>query len=958
MSDVGAWVADELPWKVNKPIVRIEKACYRQSPGPKAAALGSTVYVGPKLERMEWQGVERLDDVWDEQMARWSIDNGRTWTAWAKMQPSSNVSYAGITVWEGSVCRAYDPAAERLVDLWLRQIQLDGRYNCFTYYRTSQDFGRTWTEPKQLCYEAGDPFDPEQPLKPSFLTKNQGYPANSLLPMRDGSLVAFVCHANAPHDAENERRAWRLASLCFVGRWDAGIEDYQWRAGRRVEISGDLTTRGLMEPEPAQLTDGRVLVVWRGSDTPQTPGRKWYAVSHDGGLTLSDVREWKYDDGSAFYSPSSYHRMFRHTVTNKLYWVGNICANPPSGNSPRYPLVIAEVDETIPALKKKTVSVVDDRQADQPAAIQFSNFSFLEDRETHRIEMQLTTYGQDSASVYTADNWKYFVTLLDDIDLGGVTERHEMIPMRDGQRLSAYLYFPVGDGPWPVLFEQRYADLRGAGTRQAAAKLAQAGFVVALVNFRGTYQSEGTWVGYRALGWGALQDGYDTCEWLATRSWCTGKVGTFGSSQGGYAQNFLAVAAAPHLTCQYMVDTGLSLFHEGYRIGGTTRPERFKRIGDVCRDRGDNRALMAEWFRHPHYDDYWRQEDCSLHFDRMDVPCCTIGSWYDFMNQGSIASFIGRQHHGGPNSRGRQQLIVGPWLHGRLNKGNHVGQLVYPENAAWPEYEHMVRWFNHYLKGEDNGIEADPPVRYYVMGAVGEPQSTGSVWRTASDWPPTVTTTPLYLHAAGGLAVAAPEIESSSTSFCSDPLHPMTIPGTSFPGAQDARSFEQQPEVRTFTTEPLTEPIEWTGRVRAELLVSSTARDTDFIVRVSDVYPDGRSILIIDYPWRARYRDGFDHEVLLEPGKITKLSFHVGWLSQLFAVGHRIRITIASTGAPLYEPNPQTGEPLTMEFTEAAVIATNTIHHGRQHASRILAPVVTSAPAGEGVRGRTATVTP
>jgi|GEM_PF-4879700 len=128
----------------------------------------------------------------------------------------------------------------------------------------------------------------------------------------------------------------------------------------------------------------------------------------------------------------------------------------------------------------------------------------------------------------------------DEPDLGSVAERHVMIPMRDGAKLSAYLYFPKGDERRPVLFEQRYADLRGAGTRKAAAQLAERGFVVALVNFRGTHLSEGTWVGYRALGWGELQDGYDACEWLAAQPWSSGKVGSFGSSQGGYAQNCAA----------------------------------------------------------------------------------------------------------------------------------------------------------------------------------------------------------------------------------------------------------------------------------------------------------------------------------------------------------------------------------------------------------------------------------
>jgi hypothetical protein len=527
----------------------------------------------------------------------------------------------------------------------------------------------------------------------------------------------------------------------------------------------------------------------------------------------------------------------------------------------------------------------------------------------------------------------------DDIDLGKVEERHVMIPMRDGKRLSAYLYFPSGDERFPAVFEQRYGSLRGKTTRQAAAELAEGGFVVALVNFRGTHLSEGTWVGYRALQWGELEDGYDTCEWLAAQEWCTGKIGTFGSSQGGYAQNYLAVTQPPHLVCQYMTDTGLSLFHEGYRIGGTTRPERFKGMDGVCRVPEHNRKLLAEWLAHPHYDEYWQAEDCTLHFDKMNVPCITTGSWYDFMNQGSIASFIGRQHSGGPNSRGKQQLIIGPWLHGRRNKGNRVGELVYPEDAAWPVSDRMGAWFQHHLQGIATGVDNSPAVRYYVMGAVGEEGAPGNYWRFADDFPPPAESTAMFLHDGGKLSETKPKAAQSSTSYVSDPLHPMEIPGRSFPGARDARPFEKQAEVKTFTTAPLEAPIEWTGRVKAELFVSSTAQDTDFIVRISDVYPDGRSILIVDYPWRARYREGFDREVLMEPGEVYKLAFPVGWLSQIFNTGHRIRVTIASSGAPLYEPNPQTGQPLTIEFPEDAVKATNTIHHGSAYASRIIAPV-------------------
>jgi putative CocE/NonD family hydrolase len=198
----------------------------------------------------------------------------------------------------------------------------------------------------------------------------------------------------------------------------------------------------------------------------------------------------------------------------------------------------------------------------------------------------------------------------------------------------------------------------------------------------------------------------------------------------------------------------------------------------------------------------------------------------------------------------------------------------------------------------------------------------------------------MFLAADGLLTPKAPTNEAGSTILISDPRHPMEIPGTSFPGAADASAFEKQAEVRTFTTPVIESPIEWTGRIRAELLMSSTAPDTDVIVRVSDVYPDGRSILVVDYPQRLRYRDGFDHEVMLKPGEVAKVAFDVGWISQIFNKGHRIRVTVSSTGAPLYEPNPQNGTPATIEFPEDATTATNTIYHNAKYQSRVIAPVL------------------
>ena len=403
-----------VPWDVNVPIAFCKKELYKPHPRPGAAALVSVRYVGPGLERLETHGVEFRDDVHSERFTRLSMDNGKTWAP-SRPLASTDVYYDGKEVWEGGGAEVFDPASGLLVGVWLRQIKVNGIYNCFTYTRVSRDHGQTWSEPVQLKYEPGPDFDPKNPWDEAFLRPNQAYFGNNILRHSNGTLVHCVAHANAEGDNRNHLRPWKMGSLCFVGRWDAATGRYNWRPGKRVEISPDSSARGLMEPEVAELKDGRVLVVWRGSTTgwdgtrAKIPGRKFFSVSNDGGITLSAPQEWQYDDGTGFYSPSSYHRMIRHSVTKKLYWIGNISRTPPDGNSPRYPLVIAEVDEEKVALKKDTVTVIDDRKPDQPTALQLSNFSLLEDRISHDLELYLTLYGEWPDSPYTADCYRYTV---------------------------------------------------------------------------------------------------------------------------------------------------------------------------------------------------------------------------------------------------------------------------------------------------------------------------------------------------------------------------------------------------------------------------------------------------------------------------------------------------------------------------------------------------------------------
>lgn len=417
----STWAEEpKAPWQVNSPIVTLRKELYKKHQQPRAAALASVVAVGPDLQLRETQSVERQSDVGDDIRARWSTDNGRTWSEFVLVQASNIVKYQGVPVWEGGAAEVYDPASGLLVQYWLRQIQHGGLYHCFTYVRTSADFGRSFSPPTPLAYEPAPPFDPAHPLDPKYLDHNEGYPGSNILVRRDGTLVACLAHANANGDPKNNQRPWRMGSVLFLGKWNADRHEYQWKPGARVEISPAHSARGLMEPEVAELADGRLLVVWRGSThgydktVAKIPGRKFFSLSRGGGQSLTPPAEWKYADGSSFYSPSSYHRMIRHSTTGRLYWIGNITMTPPSGNSPRFPLVIAEVDEANAALIRSTVTAIDDRSPSQGRDVQFSNFSLYEDRQTHELVLYLTTYGQEPnpADWATADCYRYRLQLV------------------------------------------------------------------------------------------------------------------------------------------------------------------------------------------------------------------------------------------------------------------------------------------------------------------------------------------------------------------------------------------------------------------------------------------------------------------------------------------------------------------------------------------------------------------
>jgi hypothetical protein len=399
--------------QTNTRSITVQREVYAEHTRPAAGRWVSAYYVGPGVEREEVHSFMAKSDTPEQPQWRRSLDNGRTWSDFEPL-PDVVTHEHGARIYWGVGPRFYDSETDVVVSIWLRQTK-QKLYANHSFSRISRDGGRTWSTPRQLRYEDGAAFDPDNPLAPEFLENNQSYFGSNIIRHTGGTLIHVGAAVNVPYENTSGKSfdgrvpadARNIGSLCFVGQWNEATNDYDWTAGGPVWVPLEVSSRGLMEPDVTELADGRVLVVWRGSNTPETEGRKWFSVSGDGGMTLSPVAEWKYDDGSRFYSPSSIHRFIRHSVTGKLYWIGNICPTPPRGNSPRYPLVIAEVDESLPALRRDTQTVIDARGPDDSERLQLSNFAVLENRETHDVELYLTRLGADPNDFWGSDAYRY-----------------------------------------------------------------------------------------------------------------------------------------------------------------------------------------------------------------------------------------------------------------------------------------------------------------------------------------------------------------------------------------------------------------------------------------------------------------------------------------------------------------------------------------------------------------------
>jgi len=505
--------------------------------------------------------------------------------------------------------------------------------------------------------------------------------------------------------------------------------------------------------------------------------------------------------------------------------------------------------------------------------------------------------------------------------------------MRDGVKLAGNLYLPEGKGPFPCIVtrtpygkDEMYADPRGAEG------YTKSGYAFLVQDTRGKGHSEGF---YQAFV-NDRDDGYDTIEWMAEQPWCNGKVGITGGSAMGITGNLAAIANPPHLTAAFVIVAPTSMTAASF-IGGAFKQ---KDSGDWSRDQGIPEDVIARRAAgYPSSAEY-AALDILRNAEFIDIPIYNYGGWYDIFNEGNVRNFMYLQHHGSKGARGNQKLEMGPFGHGELS-----GDLEYPGTAGIRGNTTEIRWFDYWLKGIDNGIMSEPPVKAYMMasarkGAV----SSKNRWMTFGDWPPAPQTVDYFLHANGTLSTAAPKAAAAAKTYSFDPKNPVpSIGGANLTferGPMDQRPIGKRQDYLRFETPVLEHDMAIAGPVSVDLWASTDGLDTDFMVKLVDVYPDGYEAIVLDSALRTRYRNGRDADdiAFMTPGAPEKLTIDLWDTAITFEKGHRIAVHVTSSNSPRFDLNPNTGgNPGPGVKTR---VAKNTIYMDKDKPSAIRLPVI------------------
>jgi putative CocE/NonD family hydrolase len=562
-----------------------------------------------------------------------------------------------------------------------------------------------------------------------------------------------------------------------------------------------------------------------------------------------------------------------------------------------------------------------------------------------------------------------------------VEERDRDAPMRDGVQLKIDVFRPRAEGCFPAVLQQTPYNKNGQATR--AKNFAARGYVVVNVDSRGRFESGGEWDPFSPKH---KTDGYDLVQWIAEQKWCNGSVGTYGLSYMGWTQWWTASQTPPALkaivpevappdhfhNCPYqngifvcwMMDwAGSTSARQPHRAGpgpyggfAVDREKAYAKLPYIDFDKTRNykpNAWWRKWIQQNTADgEYWRAiaYQTPESYSRVKVPSLAISGWFDANFPGTPMNYLAMKQHGSTPSARRPRMVIGPWEH-IINRHRKAAGVDFGEQAIidWDGY--VLRWFDYHLKGIDNGVLKDPPVHVFVMGR--------NKWRAAKDWPlPQTQFIKYYLRSGGkanssggdgALCTQRPGNEPAD-QYVYDPHVP--TPSAAFAnghidGPRDISKSAARRDVLVYDTPELNGDVEVVGPITARLFAATSCRDTDWMIRLVDVYPDGRALFLGEGVMRARHRDpkrggAFNAHKLSTIESNRPYEYTIDFwrpTGNVFARKHRIRIEISSSYYPYYLRNPNTGEDnigLATKFQTAK----QKIFHDAARPSHVVLPVI------------------
>ncbi len=571
---------------------------------------------------------------------------------------------------------------------------------------------------------------------------------------------------------------------------------------------------------------------------------------------------------------------------------------------------------------------------------------------------------------------------LNGLRFGYRVQRDVSVAMPDGVHLAASLYLPRAQDEKlaTVLVRLPYGRLDYGEGLNAAEYFARRGYAVLVEDLRGTGGSAGEFVPYRS----GTTDGAATLDWIVAQPWSNGRVGSYGCSALGETQYVMARAHHPALRAMIPLGAGGAVGSAAgrYSYFGVYEGGIFELASGfgwfVQYGAKDPRAAPMQPFdvaaalrelpvaglvqRHRGgangYDDFmrmsladpaWRELGYLDDADDPAVPTLEVSTWGD-QTVGDTLAFDAALRRKAGGALPDRHLVIAPGTHCHAQETGASGRFgdTVTANAAQPYFEWYERWFDHWLRDRGDGLRGMPAVRYYMLGE--------QRWLDAPSWPPPEAAVQRwYLDGAGhansvrGDGVLAPALPASvaQDEFVHDPLAPVPSRGgpvccTGNPadraGPIDQKDVEARDDVLVYTSAVLRAPLRIAGPLRAVLEVSSSAVDTDFVARLVDVWPDGRATNIQEGALRARYRLGIDRPTPLEPDRPVVLNVDMRSIAYGLAIGHRLRLDIASSSFPRLERNLNTGGDNAR--ATRPVSARNRVRHGGAAASYVELPLL------------------